>query len=165
VTVQVGDHEATTTLTLDPDPELVRTEDERLARWSAIQRIRPLQVEFGTTGRAIGELQSQLQALEESMEDVEAFDESLQEKLDQLLDDTRMLAFRHGRANSRLSGAYNNIEGSPFGPTATNLRQVDEAVAAHAEHLQTYDELIETQVPALEQEMNEKGIPRVIIRR
>ncbi len=165
MTVQVGDHEATTTLTLDPDPELVRSEEERLARWSAIERIRPLQVEFGATGRTIGELESQLQALEESLEDVEAFDESLQEKLDQLLEDTRMLAFRHGRANSLLSGAYNNIEGSPFAPTATNLRQVDEAIAAHAEHVQSYDELIEARLPVLEQEMNEKGIPRVIIRR
>ena len=165
MTVEVGDNEATTSLTLDPDPELARTEAERLARWSAIERIRPLQVEFGTTGRAIGELQSELQALEESMEDVDAFDESLQEKLDQLLEDTRMLAFRHGRANSLLSGAYNNIEGSPFAPTATNLRQVGEAVAAHAEHVDTYDELIDTQVAALEQEMNDKGIPRVVIRR
>ncbi len=99
------------------------------------------------------------------MEDVEAFDDSLQEKLTQLLGDTRMVAFQHGRANGLLSGAYNNIEGSPFLPTATDLRRVDEAVAAHAEHVRTYDELVETQVPALEQEMNEKGIPRVVIQR
>ena len=76
-----------------------------------------------------------------------------------------MLAFQHGRANGLLSSAFNNIEGSPFTPTATNLRQVDEAIAAHAEHVRTYDELVETQVSTLEQEMNEKGIPRVVIQR
>ena len=163
--MQVGDNETTTTLIVETDPDLVRTEEERLARWSAIKRIRPLQVEFLSTGTAIRELQQQLEALEESMEDVEAFDESLQEMLTELLTDTRMLAFQHGRANSLLSGAYNNIEGSPFVPTATDLRRVDEAVAAHTEHTETYDELIDTRVPALEQEMNATGIPRVVIRR
>ncbi len=165
MTLAIGDHEATTSLTLDPDPELVRTEADRLARWNAIERIRPLQVEFGETTRALRELQSALEDLEESIRDVEAFDESLQEQLTELLTDTRMLAFQHGRANSLLSGAYNNIESSPFVPTATDLRRVDEAVAAHAEHTEIYDELIEIRVPALEQEMNEKGIPRVVIQR
>ncbi|HEX9698136.1 MAG TPA: hypothetical protein VGD06_01645 [Acidobacteriota bacterium] len=165
VTVAVGDREETTTLVIEPDPELARTEAERLARWNAIERIRPLQVELGETGDAIDELESQLQALETSMRGVEVFDDSLREKLTALLDDTRMLAFRHRRANGLLSGAYNAIESSPFAPTATHLRQVDEAVAAHAEHVRTYDELVATRVPALVQEMDEKGIPRLIIRR
>ena len=165
VTVAVGDREETTTLVIEPDPELARTEEERLARWNAIERIRPLQVELGETGDAIDELESQLQALETSMRGVEVFDDSLREKLTALLDDTRMLAFRHRRADGLLSGAYNAIESSPFAPTATHLRQVDEAVAAHAEHVRTYDQLVATRVPALEQEMDEKGIPRLIIRR
>jgi hypothetical protein len=150
---------------VEPDLDLVRTEEERLARWDAIVRIRTLQVQFGASGRAIGELRSQLEALEASMEDVEAFDDSLHEKLTQLLDETRIVAFQHDHANGLLSGAYNNIEGSPFAPTATHLRQVDEAVSAHAEHVQTYDALIDERVLALEREMNEKGIPRVVIRR
>ena len=165
VTVEVGDHEATTSLILDTDPDLVRTEEERLARWNAIERIRPLQVEFRETTRAIRELQSALENLEASSEDVEAFDESLREQLTLLLTDTRMLAFKHGRANSLLNGAYNNIESSPFVPTATDLRRVDEAVAGYAEYVQTYDELIDTRVPALEREMDDKGIPRLVIRR
>ena len=165
VTVKVGDNEAVTTLMVDPDADLVRTEEERLARWDAIVRIRALQVQFGASGRAIGELRSELEALEASMEDVEAFDDSLHEKLTQLLDETRIVAFQHDHANGLLSGAYNNIEGSPFAPTATHLRQVDEAVSAHAEHVQTYDALIDERVLALEREMNEKGIPRIVIRR
>lgn len=99
------------------------------------------------------------------MRGVEAFDDELREMLAALLDDTRMLAFRHRRADGLLSGAYNGIEGSPFAPTATHLRQVDEAIAAHAEHVPAYDELIETRVQALEQAMNAKGIPRLVIRR
>ncbi|MCH2279893.1 MAG: hypothetical protein MK358_13635, partial [Vicinamibacterales bacterium] len=116
-------------------------------------------------GRAIGELRSELEALEASMDDVEAFADSLHEKLAQLLDETRIVAFQHDHANGLLSGAYNNIEGSPFAPTATHLRQVDEATSAHAEHVQTYDALIDERVLALEREMNEKGIPRIVIRR
>ena len=48
---------------LDPDADLVRTEEERLARWDAIVRIRALQVQFGASGRAMENRRSELRGL------------------------------------------------------------------------------------------------------
>ncbi len=106
-----------------------------------------------------------LESLEESVEGVEAFDDSLKEMLTELLEEARELGRRQDRSNSTLSGLYRSIESSPFAPTATQLLSLEEATAAHEEQVPAYEKLIETRVPALEKEMNDKGIPRVVTRR
>lgn len=165
VTLDLDGRIETGTLTVASDPELAVTSEQRQARWATIERVRPLLLELSNTSRGLAELEAALEDLQEEMEGVDAFDEPLQEMLTSLLNDTRMLAFRHGRSAGGANSAYGAIESSPFPPTETQLRQIDEAAAAHPEHAETYRELVDERVPTLEAQMNAQGIPRVVIGR
>ena len=165
VTVAIGDHQETTTVVIDPDPDLIVSDADAERRWEVIDQLRPLQAELTDAARSWRELREGLEGLEESVDGVEAFGDSLGEKLTELLDETRTMAFQQGRTSDTVSDLYRNIESTPFPPTATQLRQLDEVIAAHAEQSAAYDALIANQVPALEQEMDDKGIPRLVIRR
>ena len=165
VKLEVAGRQATTTVEVEADPQLLRSEAERAHRWQVIGEIRELQTETSRAARNTRSLVAGLESLEESVAGVEAFDDSLQEMLTELLQKTRELGRRQDSSNSTLSGLYRSIESSPFAPTATQLRRLEETRSAHQERSPDYDNLIETRVPALEKAMNDAGIPRVVTRR
>lgn len=165
VKLEVAGREATTTVEVEADPQLLRSEAERAHRWEVIGEIRELQTETSRAAQNTRSLVAGLESLEESVAGVEAFDDSLKEMLAELLEEARELGRRQDSSNSTLSGLYRSIESSPFAPTATQLRRLEETTSAHQERSPDYDNLIETRVPALEKAMNDAGIPRVVTRR
>ena len=156
--------EASGRVVVRADPQLQLSEADSAHRWEVIGQICELQTKTSKLARDIGSLVDGLASLEESVKGVEAFDDGLQKMLTDLLGDARQLAFRQGGSNSALSGAYRSIESSPFAPTAIQARVLEETTAAHVKQVQALEGLLETRVPALEKQMNDKGIPRVVVR-
>jgi hypothetical protein len=165
VKLEVAGREATTTVEVEADPQLVRSEAERVHRWEVISEIRELQTATSRAAQNTRSLVEGLESVAPSVEGVEAFDDSLEEMLEKLLEEARELESRQNRANRTFSSVFRSIESSPFAPTATQLRQLEEATTSIEDQAPAYEALIETRVPALEKAMQDAGIPHVVIRR
>ncbi len=165
VTLDLGGRIETTTVVVEPDRELNISEADRRVRWQTIQDLRPLIAQFGETTRNAGEVLEQLEAYRETTADTEELTDELRTSLDELIETARMAAFRLGRPSGTLSGVYSAIESSPFAPTDTQLRQIDEATAAFRQLQGEYAQSVDAAIDRFEVALDAAGIPRLTVRR
>ena len=149
-----------TILEVEPDPELELDEADRRRRLDTVTRLLPLQREAFEASERTEKIKDELEALVESVSEAEDEDEN-ELGLDELSESTRALAHRTDRTKSLVNRLYRAVENSPFAPTATQLRQLDELEARVAEDRASVTELTDTTLPELEERLDDNGIARV----
>ena len=160
VTVDFPGRTVSTILEVEPDPELELDEADRRRRLDTVTRLLPLQREAFEASERTEKIKDELEALVESVSEAEDEDEN-ELGLDELSESTRALAHRTDRTKSLVNRLYRAVENSPFAPTATQLRQLDELEARVAEDRASVTELTDTTLPELEERLDDNGIARV----
>ena len=159
VTVDLPGRTVSTILEVEPDPELELDEADRRQRLDTVTRLLPLQREAFETSERTAKIKDAIEALVES---VSADEKELGlDELDDLLKSTGALAHRTDRTKSLVNRLYRAVENSPFAPTATQLRQLDELEGRVAADRASVTELTDTTLPDLEERLDEHGIARV----
>ena len=164
VTVDFPGRTVSTILEVEPDPELELDEADRRQRLDTVTRLLPLQREAFEASERTEKIKDELEALVESVSEPEDEDDDEDENelgLDELSESTRALAHRTDRTKSLVNRLYRAVENSPFAPTATQLRQLDELEARVAEDRASVTELTDTTLPELEERLDDNGIARV----
>jgi chromosome segregation ATPase len=161
VSLKVDEREASTSFTVEADPELQITEADRRTRWETLERLIPLQADIYKSAKQGDAIKKQIDALQKSLEDQEGVPDAIQDNVKELAEEIGLLSYRLNRLNSEVSRLYRTVEGSPHRPTDTQRRVVSEIETRYQSERGTLDELTESKIPELERQLNENQIPRI----
>ncbi len=161
VKLKVDEHEASTSINVEADPELRITETDRQTRWQTLERLLPLQADIYKSAKQGGSIKSQIDELQKSLEDQEDVSDAIKETVKEVAEELKLLSHRLNRLNSEVSRLYRAVESSPHLPTETQRRVVGEIETRYRSESSTLDELAETKIPELERQLNENQIPRI----
>jgi hypothetical protein len=163
VSLNVDDHEASTPITVEPDPEFVVTESDRRERWQVLERLLPLRTDIYRSAKKSGSLKDQLEKLQKSLDEREGLPDELKETVEGLAEELRNLTHRMKRMSSEVTRLYRTVEGSPHLPTETQVRVLGEIETRYRRESSILDELIDTKIPELEKRLNEHQVPRITV--
>jgi archaellum component FlaC len=161
VSLNVDEHEASTSITVEADPELDITEADRQKRWETLDRVLPLMANIRKGAEQSGSLKDQLDELEKSLKEQETIPDEIKESVKGLVEEVELLSHRMNRMSSEVSRLYRVVESSPFVPTETQIRVLGEIEARYRSESASLDELTGTKIPALERQLNEHQVPRI----
>jgi len=161
VSLEVDEQQASTSITVEADPELQITEADRQTRWQTIERLLPLQADIYKSAKQGGAIKKQIDELQKSLKDQEAVPDAIQDAVKDLAEEVKLQSHRLNRLNGDVSRLYRTVEGSPHLPTETQRRVVGEIETRYQSERSTLDELTETKIPELERQLNENQIPRI----
>jgi hypothetical protein len=68
------------------------------------------------------------------------------------------------RVNRSATQLFGQISGSPFAPTDTQRQELEDLTKEFAEHSAALNTLLTSTLPALDKQLNDAGVPRIIVK-
>jgi hypothetical protein len=161
VSLEAGEHQVSTSLTVLEDPELDITEGDRQRRWQVVERLVPLQADTYRKGKQSQSIKEQLEELNESLAEQEDISDELKESVKGIAEELEILAHEMDRTATEVTQLYRAVENSPYVPTQTQIHLLEEMEARHHDQSSELDELTETKIPELERQLNQNRVPRI----
>ncbi len=178
IKVAKGTSEATTRVLVEEDPRIELTEDDRRAHLDAVLQVGEMMASSTDGDKVVQELQSQLRSLEEKSslpEEVSTAIESISrvlEKLERKLSRTGGLERRLGATGPpppgrpvplypRLTGLYVSLNGYTKPPNQEQRERLRALSAELDGLLSDLNQVIEKEVPNLNQLLNQMNVPRI----
>ena len=175
VTLKVdGKEVATTTFTVQGDPEITIAEADRRAAFDAAMELHRMQGTFNEAADSVGELNQRLTAMQQAIKENKDSPAALKTKVDEFAKKFQPIGRQFGigmgdpmvtgdfesfaRAlRSRIGQLKNGVMASTSRPTETQSRQVPEVRAAMEKAIQGANQLI-GEFASLQKEMAESGV-------
>ena len=158
VRLEVGDRSESTTLTVEPDPELAVTESARQARRTSVERLFALHEEAFTTAERSRALADAVKAYGKEHASIP---DAVNEPLDALEADTAAFAHRAERTRELSADLYREVEDSPFEPTETQRRRIEELTERHGNEETELSTLARERLASIERLLDENDVPRI----
>ena len=157
VSMTVGGETWSSTVEIQADPRRPMTRADRMARQDALMSLHALAPSIYEAGRAIDNLEGQLDAAEELIDAAAEAPEGLADELEAIREALEEIDDDVGEAR-RNAGVATAIQGSSTLPTEDHMWQVDRAWEGMEELLGPLNELITARVPALNAQLFAEGV-------
>lgn len=151
----------TTTVVVEPDPQLQMTEQDRQSFRTTIAALLKLIPTSQAATETADSLNTQLTALQKSLADVKTISSELRTKLESAVKQASDLQSKIRRTGGRVTTLYGEVNGSPFAPTAQAVRDLDEVTKEVDTNIAALNEFISATLPSLESQMNKENVPRI----
>ncbi|MGE5244973.1 MAG: WD40/YVTN/BNR-like repeat-containing protein [Betaproteobacteria bacterium] len=160
----VGGRELTTPITVEPDPDVAMTVEQRTDRRKVVDDVLGLQAKTEPLSARAESASDQLHALAKSVAAVPKVPADATRALDAAVkaaDDVKTAAAKLNRTTLQL---FSQISGSPFQPTATERAELADLLKEYDKQSAAFDTLTKTTIPGIEKQLNDAGVPRIVIK-
>jgi chromosome segregation ATPase len=161
VKLTVGSWERTVPLVVEADPMLEISDADQNKRWESIKKLIPLQATSYSARKQASSLDRNIKDFKKSLSELPDISKDLRKRLDAVAEEVGKLASELNSLNSRITRIYSQITGSPFAPTVTQVRVLDELAPKLETLVSSLNQLITEKIPELNRVMNEEKIPRI----
>jgi hypothetical protein len=152
----VGGKEFSTPVTVEADPTVTITSEDRAARRKVITAVLDLQAKTQRESTRADTFDAQMSALAKT-EAPEAIQKALTDAAKEAATQRAELA-RINRSTAQLFGM---VSGAPYLPTTTQREELEDLDKEFAKHSAELTTLIKTTVSAIEKQLNDAGVPRI----
>jgi hypothetical protein len=159
--VSAGGHQATATIDVKADPLVTLTDADRTARRSTIDKLTDLQRKADAAAAQGNRIHSEVEALQKRVAAMKGVSEAIAASLKQLADQTSKLHDDLDDTNSTALRLFREVTGSPFIPTGTEQRQIDDLSATLGTQSTTLSTIVSKTIPDLERQMDEAHVGRI----
>jgi hypothetical protein len=157
VSMEAGGETHSAEVEVIADPRRPMTRADRVTRQGALMSLHALAKPIYDAGQAADDLEGQLDAADELVDAADEAPEGLSDEIEAIRDEIEAIRDDLGEAR-RNAGVANAIQGSSTLPTEDHLWQVDYAWEAMPEVLERLNELIQTRVPALNDQLYAEAV-------
>jgi len=157
----IGDKQQTVSISVEPDPMLQITEQERGRFRTTITNLLRIYADGQSATKTVRTLNDQLAGLSKSLAGLKTVSASLKDTADKLSKQAAELHTKIRRLNGQIGGLYGEVNSSPFAPTPTQTKQLAELSAELDAEISALNSIITTGVPGLETQMNKENVPRM----
>jgi hypothetical protein len=161
VKLTVGSWERTVPLVVEADPMLEISDADQNKRRESIKKLIPLQATSYSARKQASSLDRNIKDFKKSLPELPDISKDLRKRLDAVAEEVGKLASELNSLNSRITRIYSQITGSPFAPTVTQVRVLDELAPKLETLVSSLNQLITEKIPELNRVMNEEKIPRI----
>ncbi|HVC20977.1 MAG TPA: hypothetical protein VNE16_12925 [Vicinamibacterales bacterium] len=159
----VDGRQLTTPVEVKADPLVRITEADRTARRAVVDRLVDVQKQADADAAKAASADRQMQALKKAVTAAPNVPAGIRRGVDRLAGEAAGLKTDLGKTNSTVLRLYREITGSPFLPTVTQRQELDEAAQDLRTHGGRLATMLSKTIPALERQMDEAHVPRVVV--
>jgi photosystem II stability/assembly factor-like uncharacterized protein len=160
----VGGREYTTPITVQPDPDVTVTDAQRGDRRRVLDDTLGLQAKTEPLAAHAESAAKQLHDLSKAIAGAPKVPADAKKALDEAIktaDDLKEAAAKLNRTTLQL---FNQVSGSPYPATATQRAELADLNKEYDKRQPEFDTLTKTTIPAIEKQLNDAGVPRVVIK-
>jgi hypothetical protein len=158
----IADKQFTTSVTVEPDPMLETTQQERNSLRTTVTNLLRVYSDAQSAVKTADSLNEQLSSISKSLKAINTVSTALKGNADKVSKDADDVRSRIRRVSTRIGGLYGEVNGSPFPATPTQTKELEELSAELTKDINTLNSLITTGVPNLESQMNKENVPRIV---
>jgi photosystem II stability/assembly factor-like uncharacterized protein len=156
----VNGHDFTTPIRVEPDPSIKVTAEDIQTRRSMITAVMALQAKTDPANTRADSLDTQLTALAKSV-DAPA---GAKDALASATKESETVKTEMARINRSIGQLFGQISGSPFAPTATQREELEDLQKDFEKQSAALETLLKKTVPAIEKQLNDAGVPRIVVK-
>ena len=160
----VDGQELTTPVVVEPDPLVTTTTEDRVQRRGVIASVLALQAKTEPASVKAESASDQLEALEKAVSGFAPAPAAVKAAAKSAAEDGVKIKTELARLNRSTTQLFGQISGSPFLPTETQRQELDDLTKEFAEQSAALSTLLGSTVPALDKQLNDAGVPRVIVK-
>jgi hypothetical protein len=157
----VAEKQFTVAITVEQDPMLEISDQERRSFRTTITNLLRIYSDAQSAVKTADTLTEQLSGISKSLKAINTVSASLKGNADKVSKDADDLRMHLRRVSTRIGGLYGEVNGSPFPPTPTQTKELDELSNELTKQINALNTLITTEVPGLENQMNRENVPRI----
>jgi hypothetical protein len=156
----VNGHDFTTPVRVEPDPAVAVTSEEIQTRRSVITTVMALQAKTDPANTRADSLDTQLSALAHSVDAPGAAKDALASAAKE----SETVKTEMARINRAIGQLFGQISGSPFAPTVTQREELEDLQKDFEKQSAALETLLNKTVPAIEKQLNEASVPRILVK-
>jgi len=160
----VNGEDLTTPIIIEADPLVTMTTENRTARRAVVTSAFALQGKIEPSSERAQSASDQLEALRKSVDGVASAPAAVKTAAKETADDAEKIKTELARLNRSATQLFAQISGSPFSPTDTQRMELEDLTKEFADQSAALNTLLENKVPALEKQLNEAGVPRILVK-
>ncbi|MDE3153814.1 MAG: hypothetical protein KGN76_01875 [Acidobacteriota bacterium] len=163
VRLTAGGRTYTTPVVVKADPLVRISETDRTARRGTLDTLVALQRKSDAATAQAKAVNAQLEALKKAVGAAQNVPAGITSDLDKVVGEMSKLNDAVGKSNGTVLRLYREIVSSPFLPTGTQRRELDDAGREVGQHAGELSTMVSKTIPALEHRMDEAHVPRVAV--
>ncbi|HWF85319.1 MAG TPA: hypothetical protein VG222_10740, partial [Vicinamibacterales bacterium] len=160
----VNGEELTTPVVVEPDPLVTTTMKERTQRRGVVASALALQGKTAPASERAQSASDQLEALQKSVDGFASAPAAAKTATKDAAAQAVKIKTELARLNRSTTQLFGQISGSPFPPTDTQRLELEDLTKEFADQSTALNTLLAATVPALEKQLNEAGVPRIIVK-
>jgi hypothetical protein len=160
----VDGQELTTPVIVEADPLVTTTTEERARRRSVVASAFALQGRTEPASERAQSASDQLDALRKSVDGFPSAPAAVKTAAKGAAADAVKIKTELARLNRSATQLFVQISGSPFPPTETQGMELEDLTKEFADQSAALNTLLATTVPALEKQLNDAGVPRIVVK-
>jgi photosystem II stability/assembly factor-like uncharacterized protein len=160
----VGGREYTTPVVVEADPDVTMTGEARADRRRVLDDTFALQAKTEPLAEKAESAATQLQAVSTAIASAPKVPADAKQALDAAIKAADDLQEATAKLNRTTLQLFNQLSGSPYPATATERAELADLIKEHGKREPEFATLTKTTIPAIEKQLNDAGVPRVIIK-
>ena len=154
----------TTAVVVEPDPMVTTTTEDRTQRRQVIAAGLALQAKTEPASVKAESASDQLDALRKSVDGFAPAPAAVKTAAKSAAEEAAKLKTELARVNRSTTQLFGQISGSPFLPTTTQRQELEDLTKEFDEQSAALNTLLTTTVPALDKQLHDAGVPRIIVK-
>ncbi len=160
----VAGREFTASIAVEPDPDVTITSEQRSDRRKVVDAALALQAKTEPLSGRAESASGALRALSTSLADVAKVPADARHSLDAAVKTSDSLKDDTAKLSRTTLQLFGQVSGSPFPATATERAQLSDLASEYDRLSAAFGTLTASTVPAIEKQLNDAGVPRVVIK-
>jgi photosystem II stability/assembly factor-like uncharacterized protein len=160
----VNGEEFTTPVVVDADPLVTTTAEDRAKRRTVVASVLALQGKTEPASVRAESASDQLAALRKSVDAFAPAPAVVKSAAKDAAEQAAKIKTELARVNRSTTQLFGQISGSPFLPTDTQRLELEDLSKEFADQSAALTTLITTTLPALDKQLNDAGVPRIIVK-
>ena len=154
----------TTPVIVQADPLATVTAEDRSRRREVITSALALQAKTEPASVKAESASDQLEALRKAVDGYAPAPATVRAAAESAVDSAVKIKTELERVNRTATQLFGQISGSPFLPTETQRQELDDLTKEFGEQSAALNTLLTSTVPALDKQLNDAGVPRIIVK-
>jgi photosystem II stability/assembly factor-like uncharacterized protein len=160
----VNGEEFTTPVVVDADPLVTTTAEDRAKRRTVVASVLALQGKTEPASVRAESASDQLAALRKSVDAFAPAPAVVKSAAKDAAEQAAKIKTELARVNRSTTQLFGQISGSPFLPTDTQRLELEDLSKEFADQSAALTTLLTTTLPALDKQLNDAGVPRIIVK-
>jgi photosystem II stability/assembly factor-like uncharacterized protein len=162
--LELDGRELTTPVIVNADPAVTTTTEDRAARRMMLTTALALQAKTEPSSVRAESASEQLETLSKSVEGFAGAPAAVKTAVKDAATKAAAINTELARVNRSVTQLFGQISGSPFVPTGTQGDELEDLTKAFGDESTALETLLTKTVPAVERQLNDAGVPRIIVK-